>query len=422
MAYEERDTLTYVLAGGQGSRVKPLVGPRDSKPRLSFGGDYKLIDFTLSNLHNSRLRKNLVLTQYNSQGLENYIQDVWNPHHNGENFIYTLGMQQNQQGVQKYNGTADAILKNLFYAKRHKPKYIAVFSADHIYQMDVQDMLKRHVEGDFDLTISAVEVPKKQATGFGVFEVNDAGTCISFEEKPENPKTIPGKEFTSLSSMGNYIFKTDVLEELLNDTAISLGANYDELDFGKHIIPQLVGENSKTHVYNFSENKVPGLSEESAGYWRDVGTVDSYFNTSMELLEPVPRLDLSNAQWRMLHETNSLPPGKITNRSIIEHIMNSKGSVISGAEVYKSIVGKESHILDKSQVSNSILFSRVMVPQNCQIQNTIITSDIALPQGTVIGFDEEFDRARGLIPEVKGNANSQKIRIISSENIRNLKF
>lgn len=410
--YEQKHTLSFVIAGGRGSRLGPLT-ENDSKPMLSFGGKYRLIDFVMSNLYNSELKKAYILTQYHAGKLNRHVNKFWGEIAGRDGMYIAQSPQETLEDKSWYEGTANAIAHNLCLIKEENPKHVAIFGADNVYMMDIGDMLNRHAKGRYDLTISALEVPYEVAKGFGVFEVDVNGNFIGFEEKPENPKRIPGKD-TCLASMGNYIFEKDSLIGALNENS-----NLNDLDFGKHIIPYMIDKNKeKIQVYNFNENEIEGIIGESKGYWRDVGTIDSYYNASMELLVPVPKLNLYNDIWPIFSDQGNTPPARTPfglngREGSLRNSYITGGCTISGGTVSNSVVGPLTYVDHDAEVFHSVLFDRVKIGDHAKLQRTILGSGVIIPPRAEIGFDEELDRRRGFIPEIKGSPSN--IRVITRD-------
>lgn len=408
--YEQKHTLTFVMAGGKGTRLGPLTA-NDAKPNLSFGGKYRLIDFVMSNLYNSELRKAYVLTQYQARGINEHVNKFWRNMTGREGMYVTESPQETLKGREWFEGTADAISIDLI--KKEDPRHVAIFGADHVYMMDIGDMLNKHASGHYDLTISAVEVPYNDAKEFGVFEVDTEGNFIGFEEKSENPKRIPGKD-TCLASMGNYIFAKNALVNALNENSET-----ENLDFGKHIIPFMMEKNKdKIQVYNFNQNEIEGIEGESKGYWRDVGTIDSYYVASMELLFPVPKLKLDNVDWPIFEAQGITPPAKCvrgysTKKGILEDSWMSGGCTISGGTVVNSVLAPFDYVDDNSLIENSLLHHKVRVGHHARINRTIVTSNVIIPPYLEVGYDEELDRRRGFIPEIKGFPST--VRVITRD-------
>ena len=405
--YEQQKTLSFIIAGGKGTRLGPLI-KEDPKPMISFGGKYRLIDFVMSNLFNSKFEKFFVLTQYNTDSLNRHINGFWSKQFGANGFCEAHSPQETLEGREWYEGTAHAIYQNKKKIEKHNPDNVLVFGADHVYLMDVGDMLKKHNEGPnlngdpFDLTISALEVSYEDAKGFGVFEVDENNNFLGFEEKPKDPKRIPGKD-TCFASMGNYIFRKDPLLESLEKNKDIKG-----MDFGKHIIPYLMNKNKnneKILVYNFSKNEVPGINDYSRGYWADVGTIDAYYYASMEMNSEVPRLHIGNEEWAIITDQDNAPAHRNTVNDGIDGVTKQSyaagGVIVSGGKVYGSILGSRTYIDRGSSLSGVITFDRVYVGKEAKLEKTIISSGVRIPDGMIIGVDYELDKKRGFIPKIK---------------------
>ena len=300
------DALVMILAGGEGKRLYPLTKDR-AKPAVPFGGRYRIIDFVLNNFINSGFFKIKVLTQYKSDSLNKHITRGWalSPFLNQ---YVDLAPAQMRTGSEWYRGTADAIYQNVFHITDEDPDYVCIFGGDHIYKMDVSQMLDYHKEKDADLSISAIPIPIEEASEFGIIEVDDDWRLINFVEKPkEKPKSIPGNPNMCLASMGNYIFNKDVLLDALNrDEEIKESSH----DFGKNVIPMLLKEGKKIYIYNFNDNSFPGMTDTERGYWRDVGSIDAYWQANMDLLAYDPELDLYSKEWPLRTFNYNYPPAK----------------------------------------------------------------------------------------------------------------
>ena len=384
------DTLTLILAGGQGERLSPLTKDR-SKPAVPFGGAYRIIDFTLSNCINSGLRQIYVLTQYKSYSLDKHLQRGWNvfSYESGE-FCYRIP-PQHRVGQKWYQGTADAVYQNIYLLENRRPGYVLILSGDHIYRMDYARMLKYHAGHAGCLTLSAAVVPKEGADQFGILEVDENWKVIGFEEKPRNPKTIPGDPNHCLVNMGVYIFDTnDLVQELCADVK----KRESRHDFGKDIIPALV-ERGAVHAYPFRDPKTLGPS-----YWRDIGTLDSYYETAMELVSREPKFDLYDRRWVFRAWQPPVPPfksvhgftedGKLPGR--VEDSIVGGGTIISGGNVVRSIVGRGVRINSFSRVRESIIMDDVTIGRYAELKRCIIDKDVIIPEGFRIGFDAEQDR------------------------------
>ncbi len=386
-----KDTLALILAGGRGSRLYELTNWR-AKPALYFGGKYRIIDFPLSNCINSGIRRVGVLTQYMSHSLVRHVVRGWS-HFKQElgEFVEILPASQ-RYGEDWYQGTADAIYQNLDIIRAVKPKYVLVLSGDHIYKMDYGAMLVDHVEKDADMTVSCLEVPVEEAAGaFGVMKVNKNMGVVAFEEKPEHPSPIPGQEDLTLASMGNYIFNTEFLmDQLLRDSRDQASSH----DFGKDILPRIIQE-STINAFPFRD---PETGERA--YWRDVGTLDSFWKANMELVQTVPPLNIYDEEWPIWTYQEQLPPAKFVfndeeRRGTALESMVSGGCIISGAILRNSILFSGVRVEAHAEVDESVVLPDVRVGEGCKIRRAIIDRATVLPPGTEVGLDEKQDRANG---------------------------
>lgn len=393
--------LAMVLAGGKGTRLEPLTRDR-AKPGVPFGGQYRIIDFVLSNCINSGLRRVLVLTQYKGASLDRHVNLGWRflCRELGE-YVDVIPPQQ-RVGEQWYLGTADAIYQNIYSIEQESCDYTLILSGDHIYQMDYRPMIERHLESRADLTIATLPVPIADARGFGVLEVDSDSRVIGFEEKPLRPKPLPGQQDLALASMGIYIFTTSVMFERLCQDAIKQASSHD---FGKDIIPNMIRD-ARVFSYPF----VDGAGQ--PGYWRDVGTLDSYYQTSMDLLSPRPPLDLYDPAWPFrTSPTHAAPPkfisaaneaGERISRAQAIDSMVCPGSIVDGGQVERSILSRHVHVGRGTIIEDSIIFENVEIGEHCRIRGAIIDKDNVIPPGTQIGYDPAFDRQRGFTISDRG--------------------
>ena len=335
----EPKVLVMVLAGGEGKRMLPLTQDR-AKPAVPFGGSYRIIDFALSNFANSRYLKIVVLTQYMSHSLDRHISQTWR-------FSTLLGSYvtpvpaQMRRGPHWFAGSADAIYQNLNLITDEDPDVVCVFGADHIYRMDVRQMVAHHIEAKAGVTVAAIPVDYEEAKSFGVIETDETGIIKAFHEKSPTPPTMPGDDTRCLASMGNYVFDTKTLIDIVTPT----GTDNQYTDIGGHIIPALTAQ-GKAHVYDFSTNVVPGQDDREKGYWRDVGTIDSYYDANMDLLSPVPVFNLYNEKWPVFTSHESQPPAKISRGSggepaFVDGSLLCAGSIVSGGHVERSIIAPD---------------------------------------------------------------------------------
>ncbi|GAM11157.1 glucose-1-phosphate adenylyltransferase [Geobacter sp. OR-1] len=389
-----RNTIAMVLAGGKGERLSPLT-LRRAKPSVAFGGKYKIIDFVLSNLFNSGIKKVYILTQYRAFSLNKHIRESWGKWTGLGEFFVAISPETKSEREEWFKGTADAILQYLRFVETSDADFVAIFGGDHIYKMDVTQMINYHRMNRADITIAALEVPKEEANRFGVFSVDDDYRVIGFTEKPQDPETIPGRE-TCFASMGNYIFSTKKLIEVLQEGK----KHYEDLDFGKHVIPMMLENGDRIFAYNFNDNVIPGMKAEERGYWKDVGTIDSYYEANMDLIHVSPQLNLYNYKWPILTNQGNLPPAKTVfddndRRGVNIDSYVCAGCITSGSTVRKSILGPLCKVNSYSLVEDSILFENVTVGRHTKIKKAIIDKNVVIPDNSTIGYDLEADRAMG---------------------------
>lgn len=385
--------LSMILAGGVGSRLAPLTDIR-AKPAVPFGGNYRIVDFVLNNFVNSDLLQIFVLTQFKSHSLMKHMSRAWRVSGLTNRFIDPIPAQM-QTGNHWYMGTADAIYQNMHLIRGMDPEHVCIFGGDHIYKMDVRQMIDFHKTKEAVLTVAAIPVSVDEASEFGVIEVDKEGRMIGFEEKPVNPKEIPGRPGMCLASMGNYVFEKETLVASLEEDA---KLEDSEHDFGNDIIPKLYPQR-KVFVYDFSTNIVRGEPEHSRGYWRDVGTIDAYFEANMDLIQIQPPINLYNKRWPLRSYHPAVPPAKFvhdeTNRTgqAISSMVGA-GSIISGAIIYNSIIGHNVHIHSHSYVEKCVIMGNNDIGEGCRLRRCIIDKDVDIAPGTVIGEDPELDKKR----------------------------
>lgn len=390
------DVLVMILAGGEGKRLLPLTKDR-AKPAVPFGGRYRIIDFVLNNFINSGFFKIKVLTQYKSDSLNKHITRGWalSPFLNQ---YVDLVPAQMRTGGEWYKGTADAVFQNVNQIVDADPNYVCVFGGDHIYKMDVSQMLDYHKKAEADLTISAIPVPIEEASEFGIIEVDKNWKLVNFVEKPKTkPMSIPGNPKMCLASMGNYIFNKNTLVNSIFKDAMIETSNHD---FGKNIIPGLLKEGKKIYVYNFNDNKFPGMSPSEKGYWRDVGSVDAYWHANMDLLDYNPELNLYSKEWPLRTFNYNYPPAKFIweegdRVGMATNSMVSEGCIISGGSLSRCILAPKVRINSFSQISDSILMENVSIGRYSEIKKAIIDKNVEIPPYTKIGFDREADTKKG---------------------------
>ncbi len=388
------DTLVIVLAGGAGERLSPLTRER-AKPAVYFGGPYRIIDFVLSNCVNSGLRRVFIATQYKSLSLNRHIRMGWNiiSEELGE-FIEILPPQK-RVGEHWYLGTADAVFQNMYSIERETARHVVVLAGDHVYKMDYRRMLRAHEETGADVTLATIEVPIADGRRFGIVEVDEQSKVVGFKEKPASPPPMPGHPHLALASMGIYVFSMDVLARALHDDAADPDSHHD---FGKDILPALI-PGGKVFAYAFyDENK------KAAKYWRDIGTLDAYFEASMDLCGVVPEFNLYDPEWPMRTHQPQAPPAKFVfaddgrTGAALDSVI-SPGCIISGSRIQGSILCPNVRVHSFATIENSILMPGVQVERHARIRNAIIDRDVQIPRGACIGYDEAADRARHTVTE-----------------------
>jgi glucose-1-phosphate adenylyltransferase len=390
-------TLALVLAGGEGRRLDPLTRDR-AKPAVPFGGRYRIIDFVLSNFVNSGFLKIKVLTQYKSESLNSHLSRGWRLSAMLDHYVETVPAQM-RTGREWFKGSADAVYQNLNLITDEEPEHVFVFGADNIYRMQIRQMLDYHLQKRADCTVAAIPQPIELADQFGVIEVDADGRMVGFQEKPKqrDAKTIPGDPTRVLASMGNYLFTTDSLvREIVEDAARDTAH-----DFGKSIIAEMY-KDSKVFVYDFAQNDVPGQEAKERGYWRDVGTLDAYYQASMDLIEVDPIFNLYNGAWPIHTFQGNYPPAKFVfndpgaNRvGEATDSLVSEGCIVSGGRVRRSILSPRVRINSYAEVDESILLDGVNIRRHCKVRRAIIDKHVVVPPGTTIGYDLDLDRRRG---------------------------
>jgi glucose-1-phosphate adenylyltransferase len=380
-----------VLAGGVGKRLLPLTRDR-AKPAVPFGGQYRLIDFVLSNLVNAGLRRVVVLTQYLSHSLDRHLAQTWRLSPLLGNYVVTVPAQM-RTGPRWFAGSADAVYQNLNILGDEQPRYVVVFGADHIYRMNLEPMLQQHIETGAGVTVAGIPVPLEGAGAFGVIDAEESGRIRSFVEKPDTPPPMPGDPDRAFASMGNYIFTTDVLREAVISDAQDKKSQHD---MGGNIIPLLVGS-GEAWVYDFGQNRVPGQKEREHGYWRDVGTLDAYYQASMDLVAVDPVFDLYNEEWPILTWSYPYPPAKFVHeggnrRGRALNSLVASGAVVSGGGVHRSILASRVRVNSFAVVEDSVLFDNVEVGRGALVRRAVIDKNVRIPDGEQIGVDLERDR------------------------------
>jgi glucose-1-phosphate adenylyltransferase len=390
--------LTLVLAGGAGERLQPLTRER-AKPAVPFGGRYRIIDFVLSNLWNSGLRAMYVLTQYKSQSLLDHISATWHMPRglDRDQFVVAVPAQMRlHEGW--FAGTADAVLQNWTLVDEYAPQIVLVFGADHIYKMDVKQMVAFHVEKRALATVACIPVPIQDARSFGVVHVDDKGRITNFLEKPKDPPPMPGRPDRALASMGNYIFDREFLGDLLEHNA---GAASH--DFGKDILPGLVAT-SRLYAYDFNTNHVPGAPEEGRQYWRDVGTIEAYYEAHLDLKAVTPQLDLYNNKWPIRSASSGAAPVKFVfdedgRRGMAIQSLVGGGTIVAGGYVKDSVLGRGCFVDASADVRECVLFDNVRIGKNARVRRAIVDKNNVIADGDRIGYDLEADRRRFHVSE-----------------------
>ncbi len=394
-----KKSMAMVLAGGAGTRLDPLTRDR-AKPAVPFGGRYRIIDFCLSNFVNAGIFRVKVLTQYKSDSLNNHLSRAWRMTAFLGHYVESVPAQM-RTGTDWYKGSADAIFQNLNLITDDAPDLVYVFGADHVYQMDVRQMEQFHLDRRAELTVAAIPVPIEEAHQFGVIEVAEDGQVKNFLEKPKNPPPMPGNPKMALASMGNYLFNTEALVREVSSDARAESAH----DFGRNILTGMFSH-AKVFAYDFNTNLVPGQGERERGYWRDVGTIDAYFQANMDLVAVEPIFNLYNAQWPIYTHHPDLPPAKFVFANFEEKragfatdSLVSEGCIISGSRVDRSVLSPKVRVNSYSEVREAILMENVEIGRHCVIHRAIIDKNVSIPPGTRIGVDPAEDRRRFFVTE-----------------------
>jgi glucose-1-phosphate adenylyltransferase len=385
-----RRVLGIVLAGGEGKRLMPLTRDR-AKPAVPFGGQYRLVDFVLSNLVNGGYTRLCVLTQYKSHSLDRHITTTWRMSSLLGNYVTPVPAQQ-RLGPRWFTGSADAIYQSLNLVYDDQPDYIIVFGADHVYRMDPEQMVRQHIESGAGATVAGIRVPRKTASGFGIIQTSDGRNIDAFLEKPADPPGLPDDPDSTYASMGNYVFTTDALLDALQEDAKDEDSVHD---MGGNIVPMLVKQNS-AHVYDFQDNEVPGSTERDRHYWRDVGTMDSYFEAHQDLVSIHPVFNLYNRAWPIYTSLPQLPPAKLVEGGVATESLISQGAIIAGSTVDHSVLSPEAQVLPEAVVETSVLMNNVCVGKGARLRRTIVDKNVIIPEGMRVGYDHEEDRANGL--------------------------
>jgi len=388
--------LGIVLAGGKGTRLYPLTRER-AKPAVPFGGKYRIIDFVLSNFVNSGIYSIYVLTQFRSQSLLQHLSEGWQ--FGGmlkSNFITNVPAQMRSEKESWYQGTADAIFQNINLIEQSDPHLVAIFGADHIYRMNIASMTDFHMTKHAEVTVAAIPVPRHHAVEFGVIEASDDGRIMGFHEKNPDAPTMPGDSNRVYASMGNYIFSKQTLLDLLKEDANDPDSNHD---FGRDILPKLAG-NAPMYAYNFETNRIPGEAEDSIPYWRDVGTIDAYYEANMDLNHVKPELNLYNREWPVRSTSYPDPPAKFVfdqegRRGEALDSIVSGGCILSGGRVRKSVLGRAVRVHTGAQVEGCVIMDNCDIGRHAKLQRAILDKNVRIPENAEVGYDLEADRARG---------------------------
>ncbi|RPA12961.1 glucose-1-phosphate adenylyltransferase [Gordonia sp. OPL2] len=380
--------LGMVLAGGEGKRLYPLTMDR-AKPAVPFGGSYRLVDFVLSNLVNAGYERICVLTQYKSHSLDRHISQTWfSAGFHGE-YITPVPAQQ-RLGPRWYTGSADAIFQSMNLITDEEPEYIVVFGADNVYRMDPSQMVEAHIDSGADVTVAGIRVPRAEATAFGCIDSDASGRITRFLEKPADPPGTPDDPDVTFASMGNYVFTTEALVDAIRSDAADADSDHD---MGGDIIPGFVDRNS-AFVYDFKDNEVPGATERDKGYWRDVGTLDAFYDAHMDLVSVHPVFNLYNRRWPIRGETVNLPPAKFVQGGTAEDSVVGAGSIISSGTVSNSVLSANVVIEDGAIVDGSVLMPGVRVAKGAVVRHAILDKNVHVGEGVQVGVDPEVDRER----------------------------
>ncbi|WP_279106657.1 glucose-1-phosphate adenylyltransferase [Mobiluncus curtisii] len=389
--------LTIILAGGEGKRLMPLTEDR-AKPAVPFGGHYRLIDFALSNVVNSGYHRVIVLTQYKSHSLDRHIATAWHMSNILGNYVAPVPAQQ-RTGKHWYMGSADAIFQSENIISDERPDYVLIIGADNIYRMDFSQMVKEHIESGLPATVAGIRQPLQMASSFGVIEADEAGKITAFREKPHDAVGLPDAPNQVLASMGNYVFNTDALLEALQRDSQNDDSNHD---MGGDIVPYFVSR-GEAHCYDFIRNDIPGSTKRDRDYWRDVGTIDAYYEASMDLIAVHPIFNLYNPKWPIMTTVDGeLPPAKFVygDDSRMGHAIDSfvsSGTIISGALCVHSIISPGVRMNSWSEVTDSVLMNGVVLARHAKVDRAILDKNVYVGEGVTIGVDLEQDRARGFL-------------------------
>ncbi|MDO3648030.1 glucose-1-phosphate adenylyltransferase [Nocardia mangyaensis] len=380
--------LGIVLAGGEGKRLFPLTADR-AKPAVPFGGAYRLIDFVLSNLVNAGYLRLCVLTQYKSHSLDRHISQTWRLSGFTGEYITPVPAQQ-RLGPRWYTGSADAIMQSLNLIYDEDPDYIVVFGADHVYRMDPEQMVASHIASGAGVTVAGIRVPRSEASAFGCIDSDESGRITQFLEKPAHPPGTPDDPNVTFASMGNYVFTTRVLVDAIRADAENSDSDHD---MGGDIIPALVAS-GQAAVYDFADNEVPGATERDRGYWRDVGTIDAFYEAHMDLVSVHPVFNLYNKHWPIRGAAENLPPAKFAQGGLAQESIVGAGSILSAATVRNSVLSSNVVIDDGATVEGSVLMPGVRIGRGAVVRHAILDKNVVVGEGEIIGVDLERDRER----------------------------
>ncbi|HEY7101542.1 MAG TPA: glucose-1-phosphate adenylyltransferase [Mycobacteriales bacterium] len=380
--------LGIVLAGGEGKRLWPLTADR-AKPAVPFGGSYRLIDFVLSNLVNAGYLRIAVLTQYKSHSLDRHITTTWRMSTILGNYVTPVPAQQ-RLGPRWFTGSADAIFQSFNLIYDDQPDHIVVFGADHVYRMDPRQMVEQHIETKAAVTVAGIRVPRDEASSFGIIDSDEHGKIRAFLEKPEDPPALPDSPDESYASMGNYVFTTEALIESLRTDA---GEEASVHDMGGSIIPMMTKDGT-ARVYDFADNDVPGATDRDRGYWRDVGTIDAYYDANMDLVAVHPVFNLYNRQWPIFSDTPQLPAAKFIEGGLAQESIVASGSIVAGSTVRHSVVFPGVTVLQGAYVEGSVLMPGTRIEAGAVVRRAILDKNVQVPAGAHIGVDPEMDRQR----------------------------
>lgn len=381
-------TIAFVMAGGEGSRLQPLTSIR-SKPSVPFGARYRIIDFVLSNLINSGIRTIYLLVQYKSQSLIEHVRKAWSLSPLLQNQFVTVVPPQMLEGRDWFQGTADAVYQNISLIEGHAPDKVAVFGADHIYRMDICQMMRFHREREADVTVSALPVPLDEAKAFGVMATDPRGRIVEFQEKPENPSPMPGNPEKAFASMGNYLFDTEVLIQGLSEARAR-----GETDFGQHVLPSLM-QSHNLYAYDFATNRVPGIKPyEEPVYWRDVGTIDAYFEAQRDVLGLEPKFDAFNPYWPIYSSNYQGPVARVIGGEIENSLFGAATVAENGVKIRNCIIRREAVIEESAELEDCIIMDYVRVGRGAKLRGVIVDRHNNIEAGTRIGFDHDADREK----------------------------